>query len=336
MATVVEPIKQDHPEDASVENRDTVTEPTHPPRPWDDSGRVGSLGHKIAMTIAVFGPFLGFVSLIAYAWMYGLMSWFYLTLLIGGWLLSGLGITIGFHRLLSHRSFDSYRWVKAMWMAFGALAVEGSPIQWCAIHRKHHQFSDMYGDPHSPKLHGEGWWNAFRGFVYAHTGWLFSGLWESVEQEKYVPDLLQDRLLVAVDKAYYLWVIASLAIPAVIAGVVMQSWTGVWLGFLWGGLARIFMTHHITWSINSICHIFGSKEFEAGDDSRNNVLFGILGHGEGWHNNHHAFPTSARHGLKWWQFDLSWYIIRGMELVGLAWDVRVPSDRAQASKRLAA
>ena len=334
MATVIDPQHDSDASPSAAEANADLKAQIEATTPWNDSGKSGKFGHQLAMAIAVVGPFLGFVSLIACCWIYGSMNAFYLALLIGGWVLSGLGITIGFHRLLSHRSFDSFRWVKAMWMAFGALAVEGSPIMWCAIHRKHHQFSDLFGDPHSPRLHGNGWWNAVRGFTYAHTGWLFSGLWRSVDSEKYVPDLLEDKLLVAVDKVYYLWVLASLAIPAAIAGIVMQSWMAVWLGFLWGGLARIFLTHHITWSINSICHIFGSREFEAGDESRNNLLFGILGHGEGWHNNHHAFPTSARHGLRWWQFDLSWYIIRTMQMVGLAWDVRTPSARAQESKRL--
>ncbi|MCA9129768.1 MAG: fatty acid desaturase, partial [Planctomycetales bacterium] len=135
------------------------------------------------------------------------------------------------------------------------------------------------------------------------------------------------------DKYYGVVILATLLVPTAIAGLVTLSWTGAMLGLIWGGLARIFITHHITWSINSICHLFGSRDYDAGDDSRNNLIFGILGHGEGWHNNHHAFPTSARHGLKWWQFDLSWLIIRSLELCGLAWNVKLPSAKAMQAKQ---
>ena len=294
-----------------------------------------SLGHKIIMATAVVAPFLGCVAAIVITWQFGWMGWLYLSMMIGGWILTGLGITVGFHRLLTHRSFETYGWVRAFWMAMGALAIEGSPLVWCAMHRKHHQHSDEDGDPHSPLLHGDGWRNAVRGFIHGHFGWLFTNQWTSADLERFVPDLLEEKRLVTVDRLYYLWVLASLLIPALIGGLVTLTWTGALLGFIWGGLTRIFVTHHITWSINSVCHIFGSYDYESGDNSRNNFLFGILGHGEGWHNNHHAFPTSARHGLKWWQFDLSWIVIRTMQLLGLAWNVRLPSERALVSKKAA-
>jgi stearoyl-CoA desaturase (delta-9 desaturase) len=219
-------------------------------------------------------------------------------------------------------------------MTLGALSVEGSPLVWCAVHRRHHEYSDLPGDPHSPHLHGAGWWNSLRGLWFAHTGWLFTGYWSSPDLKRYVPDLLDDPALVAVDRLYYLWVLTSLAVPTAIGGLATWSWQGALLGLVWGGLVRIFVTHHITWSINSICHVFGRREFDVPDDSRNNWLCGLLGLGEGWHNSHHAFPTSARHGLGWWQFDASWLTIRGMELVGLAWNVRLPSERSIAAKRL--
>jgi stearoyl-CoA desaturase (delta-9 desaturase) len=165
-------------------------------------------------------------------------------------------------------------------------------------------------------------------------GWLFGKVWSEKSLQQYVPDLMTQRYTVLVDKFYPVAIFATLLIPAAIAGLVTMTWTGFWLGMIWGGAARMFMTHHVTWSINSICHIFGSRDFKSGDDSRNNVIFGILGHGEGWHNNHHAFPTSARHGLKWWQFDLSWLLIRGMEICGMAWDVKLPSAKAMEDKRL--
>ncbi len=293
------------------------------------------LSQKIVMTIAVIGPFLGFALAIILAWQFGWMSWLYFSLMIGGWLISGLGITVGFHRMLTHRSFETYEWVRVAWAGLGSLAIEGPPLAWCAVHRKHHQHSDKEGDPHSPHLHGKGWRNAVRGFIHAHTGWLFSKTWSDKSLKKYVPDLMNSPGIAGISRNYVWWVIASFAIPAAIGGLVTMSWLGVFLGFLWGGLARVFFTHHATWSINSICHIFGSKDFEAGDDSRNNLVFGILGHGEGWHNNHHAFPTSARHGLKWWQVDLSWIIIKSMEKAGLVWDVRTPTTKAMEAKKVA-
>lgn len=292
-----------------------------PPAPWQ---------HKLIMGTAVLLPFLGFVAAVALAWRVGFMGWTYLGMLIGGWLITGLGITIGFHRLLTHRSFETYGWVRMFWMALGALSVEGSPLVWCAVHRRHHELSDQPGDPHSPHLHGSGWFGSLRGLWYAHAGWLFTGYWSSPDLQRYIPDLLAERPLVIVNRLYFLWVAFSLAAPAAIGGLLDGTWQGVGLGLLWGGLVRIFITHHITWSINSICHVFGTRDFEVGDDSRNNWLCGVIGLGEGWHNNHHAFPTSARHGLWWWQLDVSWLIIRAMQLLGLAWNVRLPSRKALA------
>ena len=291
------------------------------------------LVHKLVMATAVGLPFLGCLIAVVLCWRLGFMGWLYLEMLIGGWLLTGIGITIGFHRLLTHRSFETYAWMRMVFMALGALSVEGSPLVWCAVHRRHHEWSDRPGDPHSPHLHGDSWLGALRGLWYAHAGWLFTSYWTKPELHRYVPDLLAEPLLVAVDRVYYLWVLMSFAIPSLIGGLATWSWEGAALGFVWGGLVRIFVTHHITWSINSICHVFGRQDFEAHDDSRNNWLCGLLGLGEGWHNNHHAFPTSARHGLAWWQFDFSWLVIRGLELVGLAWNVRLPIQRSLAAKR---
>ena len=293
-----------------------------------------STAHKVVMVGVVTIPLIALFSAIAMTWQYGLMGWLYVGMLVGGWYLTGLGITIGFHRLLTHRSFDCPRWMRVFWMGLGSLAVEGSPMDWCMVHRKHHQFSDHHGDPHSPHLHDGGFWNAIKGFAHAHTGWLFNNNWTRSERKRYIPDLIDDPVMNMIDRQYVWWVVGSLAIPMVFAGLVTWSIQGALLGLLWGGLARVAFTHHMTWAINSICHVFGSRDFKSSDDSRNNVLFGILSHGEGWHNNHHAFPTSARHGLKWWQFDLSWVIIRTMQAVGLAWDVRLPSDKAMEKRAI--
>ena len=289
--------------------------------------------HRVVMLIAIVAPFVGFLAGIYYSWSIGWMGWSFLTLLITTWVVSGMGITIGFHRLLTHNSFETYRPIRAILMMMGALSVEGSPLIWCAVHRRHHEHSDKLGDPHSPHLHGKGFWNSFKGFWYGHCGWLLTTFWSDPDLKRYVPDLLRDKLLVAVDRMYYIWVILSLAIPTAIGWAIMSfSWQGAFLGLLWGGLVRIFIGHHITWSINSICHIFGRTPYQSHDMSTNNLWCALLGFGEGWHNNHHAFPTSARHGLKWWQFDLSWLTILAMQKLGLAWNVKVPSAAAMQAK----
>ena len=300
-------------------------EPIAPPAKTSD---------KWIMSVAILGPFLGLVLAIVLLWQYGWMGWTHLAMLIGGWILTATGITVGFHRLLTHHSFETYRPLRALWMILGALSVEGSPLVWCAVHRKHHCKSDKRGDPHSPHLHGEGVWNSLKGFWFSHTGWLLTGHWSYPDVKRFVPDLLRDPLLVWTDRFYYIWVILSLAIPTAIGGLVSMSWHGALLGFLWGGLARIFVTHHVTWSVNSAGHIWGRREFKTTDRSTNNWLIGILAMGEGWHNTHHAFPTSARHGLRWWQLDVSWLIIRAMQALGLAWNVRLPSQEALDAKRI--
>jgi stearoyl-CoA desaturase (delta-9 desaturase) len=294
-----------------------------------------AFSEKLYMMLAVVLPPLGLLAAMALCWQWGFMGWTYVTMFVAGWILTASGITIGFHRLITHRSFETYRIVRAFWMMMGALAVQGSPLVWCAVHRRHHELSDQPGDPHSPHLAGKGFLNTLKGFWFAQVGWLFSGYWSSPELKRYVPDLLEDKLLVVVDKFYYLWVLVSLLIPAGIGYAVDGTWKGALLGVLWGGLARIFFTHHVTWAINSVCHLMGRYDYESGDESRNNPVCAILAMGEGWHNNHHAFPTSARHGLEWWQFDSSWLVIRTMQLFGLAWNVKVPNERTLAARRVA-
>lgn len=282
---------------------------------------------RLIMWTALIAPFMGFIVAVIYCWEVGWVTWPFLVMAVVFWIISGKGVTVGFHRLLTHNAFETYRPLRAMWMMLGALSVEGSPLVWCAVHRRHHEFSDQIGDPHSPNLHGKGVWNSIRGFAYGHCGWLLTQYWSDPDLKRYVPDLLKDKFLVAVDRMYYIWVILSLALPAAVGALITMSWNGALLGLLWGGLARIFMGHHITWSINSVCHIFGSRPFKSTNDkSTNNLLCAILGFGEGWHNNHHAFPTSARHGLFWWQVDTSWLTILAMKKLGLAWNVKLPAQ----------
>ena len=278
-----------------------------------------SLSMKVLNAIAVIVPFLGLVLGIVFLWGHG-FSWVELGLFLGMYIVTGVGITVGYHRLFTHRAFETSRVMQFILAVLGSMAVQGPLMQWVAMHRRHHQHSDQDGDPHSPHLHGGGFLDLVRGAWHAHVGWVFKP--DPADLAHYNRDLRQSRTL------FPLWVALGLLIPAVLGGVLTGSWMGALFGLIWGGLARIFLVHHITWSVNSVCHIWGRRPYASGDHSRNNFLFGILALGEGWHNNHHAFPTSARHGLRWWQFDLSYCVIRGMALLGLVWKVKVPSKQA--------
>jgi len=251
------------------------------------------------MLVVVVLPFLATLFAIALLWQRA-VNWTDIALLIAFNVIAGLGVTIGYHRMLTHRSFQPNSVVKFIFLAFGSMAVEGPALQWAATHIKHHAHSDREGDPHSP----------VEGFWHAHMGWMFNR--SSADPNVYCRNLVKDPMVVFMSSTFFLWVILSLAIPFAIGG---------WTGLLWGGLVRIFFTHHITWSVNSVCHTFGKREFETRDRSRNEWVVGLLGFGEGWHNNHHAFPRSAFHGLHWWQFDLSGYVIWTLERVGLVRDV---------------
>ncbi len=193
------------------------------------------LFNRSIMLTAIIAPFVGLLAAIYYCWTVGWMGWPYLVLLVITWMVSGMGVTIGFHRLLTHNSFETYPPIRALLMMMGALSVEGSPLVWCAVHRRHHELSDKLGDPHSPNLHGSGLWSSIKGFWYGHCGWLLTTFWSQPDLKRYVPDLLRDRLLVGVDRMYYLWVLLSLAIPTGIGWLITFSWEGAFLGLLWGG-----------------------------------------------------------------------------------------------------
>jgi stearoyl-CoA desaturase (delta-9 desaturase) len=245
---------------------------------------------------------------------------------------TGLGVTVGFHRLLTHRSFKTTRPLRALFAVLGSAAIEGPVISWVADHRKHHTFSDRPGDPHSPHIdHGVGWTGALRGLLHAHLGWIFIHTHRGA-RTRYAPDLLGERLMRFVDRTFLLWALAGLGaafgLGVAIGGTVLAGLTAL----LWGGAVRMFFVHHVSYSINSLCHFFGRRMFETTDESRNLAWLAPLSLGEAWHNNHHAFPTSAVHGLGRWQVDPSALVIRGLELVGLAWDVGRPSPERQASK----
>jgi stearoyl-CoA desaturase (delta-9 desaturase) len=280
------------------------------------------------VTLAVIlVPLLGVIAAPFFVWGWG-FGWTDLCLLAGMYLLTGLGITVGFHRLFVHRSFDTYHWVKFLLAVFGSMAVQGPLFQWSGRHRRHHQHSDTIQDPHTPHHHGGGVRGLFSGFWHSHIGWFFEA--DPPDHGRYVVDLAASRTLRVASALFPVWSVLGLLIPAILGGAIAQSWSGVWTGLIWGGLVRIFLVHHVTWSVNSACHLWGLQPYRSGDESRNNFVFGVLALGEGWHNTHHAFPTSARHGLRWWQLDLSYWVIRMLELLQLAWDVKLPSKQAQA------
>jgi stearoyl-CoA desaturase (Delta-9 desaturase) len=270
--------------------------------------------------VAIILPFLGLAAAVFLFWGRG-FRWVELGLLAGMYGLTAVGITVGFHRLFTHRSFETNRVVKFVLAVLGSMALQGPLLNWVALHRRHHQLSDQPEDPHTPHHQGRGVLGVCRGLWYAHLGWLFRPYPPNLM--RYVKDLRQSRMLSTISTLFPLWVAVGLLVPTVLGGLLTLSWTGALCGLVWGGLARIFLVHHVTWSVNSICHLWGGHPYATGDDSRNNALVGILAIGEGWHNNHHAFPTSACHGLRWWQLDLSYEFIRLLTLVGLAWDVKV-------------
>ena len=256
-----------------------------------------------------------------------------LLIMVGMYVACAFGITVGFHRYFTHRSFESGPVVKATLAILGCMTMQGPLTQWVTDHRKHHALSDRDGDPHSPHAgHGDGIGGMARGFVHAHVGWMFSNM--GMEQGRaYGKDLYDDRLIRTIDRLYLLWVAATLAIPFGI-GYALGGADGGVEGLVWGGLVRIFLYQHATFSVNSICHMFGRRDFRSRDESRNNWVVALFVFGEGWHNNHHAFPASARHGLQRFQIDLSWWLIRGLEKARLVWNVRVPTPPQLERKRV--
>ena len=308
-----------------------VTEDTAAPGAASAPERA-SLLVRATTIVAVVVPPIALVASMILAWG-GWFHWIDLALFVVMYVLTGLGITIGYHRLYTHKSFVTRGPIAAFFAVCGSMAAQGPMIWWAATHRKHHQHSDHEHDPHSPHAgRGPGVLGAIGGFFHAHIGWLFADL--TPELKRYVPDLTADRMVMTVSRLFPLWVLLGLVLPAVVSGLVTMSWSGALLGLLWGGVVRMCVLHHVTWSVNSVCHLWGSKDYASGDESRNNPVMGILALGEGWHNNHHAFPASARHGLQWWQFDISWITIRSLAAVGLVSGIRLPSPERLESKRV--
>ena len=269
-------------------------------------------------------PLLAIATAVPFVWGWGL-SWLDIGLAALFYAVSGLGVTVGFHRCFTHSSFKTNRPLRIALALAGSLALQGSVVAWVADHRRHHAFSDKEGDPHSPWLFGTSPVAVARGFWHAHMGWILGR--DRTNARRFAPDLLADRDIAVVDRAFVPLTLASLGLPAVIGGVATASWWGALTALFWAGLVRVGLLHHVTWSINSICHMIGDRPFAARDRSANVWWLAVLSFGESWHNLHHADPTCARHGVRRGQIDISARLIRIFELLGWAHSVRWPSRR---------
>ena len=285
---------------------------------------------RIGNVFGVLLPVIGFVAAIVLLWdtfvgppALAVMAFMYL--------LSGMGITVGFHRLLAHRSFETSPTGRAAFAILGTMAMQGPVIRWVTNHRKHHVYPDEEGDPHSPHLTGHGGVRgAVAGLWHAHVGWIFED--DRAPRERYAPDLLNDPAISFVDRTAALWVIAGFVLPFALGLGITGTLGGALIVLLWGGPVRIFFVHHFTFAINSLCHFLGSRRFQTDDESRNLALLAPFSFGECWHNNHHAFPTSAFHGHRKFEIDPGGWLIRGLERLGLVWNVQRVSPEKQQLK----
>ena len=292
-------------------------------------GDVQSRREQVALALFIIVPFLAVAVAVPLAWG-GWLGWTDLAIMVTMYWLTGHGITVGFHRLFTHKSYKPNRAVKVFWAIAGSMAIQGPVIRWVADHRKHHKFSDRDGDPHSPWRYGNDLKALAKGLWHAHMGWLFNP--EQTPQRKYAPDLMKDQDLVRISRQFPVWVAVSLALPLVLGGLLTWSWQGALTGFFWGSLVRVSLLHHVTWSINSICHAVGDRPFVSRDKSANVWWLAIPSMGESWHNLHHADPTCARHGVLRGQLDTSARVIWAMEKLGWVSDVRWPVKERVESK----
>jgi stearoyl-CoA desaturase (delta-9 desaturase) len=282
---------------------------------------------------AVLLPFIAFAAAVVLLWN-SAVGWTDLAILGVMYVLTAAGVTVGYHRMLTHRAFDATPAARYTLVALGQMSVQGSVIDWVADHRKHHAFTDEEGDPHSPHHdHGSGLAGALRGLWYAHMGWLLDTQ-GTADKKRYARDLLDDPVMRRMSRAFPLYALLGLLIPFVAGGALTGTLSGALTGLLWGGLVRVFLVHHITWSVNSVCHFFGSRRFDTDDKSTNVFWLALPSLGESWHHNHHAFPRSATHGLRRWEIDPSALVIRGLERLGLARNVvRIAPDRQREKER---
>jgi stearoyl-CoA desaturase (delta-9 desaturase) len=288
---------------------------------------------RIITGVVTIVPFLALGAVGWQAWA-NLLHWSDVAVFAIMYVVTGLGITVGFHRYFTHRSFKTSRSLRVIFAVLGSAAIEGPVISWVADHRKHHRFSDREGDPHSPHVgHGGGWKGALSGLAHAHLGWLFIHT-ERGAKCRYAPDLLKDPIVNFVDRTFIWWALGGFAMSFGLGWAIGGTWLAALTGLLWGGGVRMLVVHHVTYSINSLCHFFGRRRFTTPDHSRNLLWLAIPSFGESWHNNHHAFPTSAFHGLRRWEVDPSALVIRALEAAGLVWDV-VRVDRSRQERKAA-
>ncbi len=289
---------------------------------------------KYANLVAVFGPFAALAALIPVAARHDLFHWQDAVVFAVMYILCGFGITVGYHRLLTHRAFQTYKPVEYAFAVLGSLAIQGGPLDWVADHRKHHAHTDVEGDPHSPHLSGSGIRGAVSGLWHAHVGWT----WRAhgcAAWDRYAGELNEDRGMRIIHHSFPVFLVSSFAIPFGLGVAITGTVAGGLTGMLWGGLIRMLVQSHITWSVNSVCHFFGRRRFDVDDHSTNVWWLALPSLGESWHHNHHAFPRSARHGLRRSEVDLSGLLVRGLRRIGLAWDVVEITPERQAA-RLAA
>jgi stearoyl-CoA desaturase (delta-9 desaturase) len=315
-----------------------VTRPTLPSRPADPDrglpanalGKEKGIVEQVTLYLFVIVPFLALAAVVPAAWGWGL-TWTDIGLFVGFYVVTVLGITVGYHRHFTHGSFKAARGLRIALAVAGCMAIQGPVVQWVADHRRHHAFSDRDGDPHSPWRYGTDARALLKGMFHAHLGWLFDR--RQTNPQRYAPDLLKDTALRRTSRLFVVWASLSLALPALIGGLVSMSWAGAWSAFFWAGLVRIALSHHVTWSINSICHTVGSRPFAARDRSTNFWPLALLSMGESWHNLHHADPTCARHGVLRGQLDISARVIWVFEKLRWARDVKWPDPVRLAAKR---
>jgi stearoyl-CoA desaturase (Delta-9 desaturase) len=286
-----------------------------------------SRGETALVVAFVVVPLLALIGAVPIAWGWGL-GWLDIALAAVFYCVSGLGVTVGFHRYLTHGAFKAKRMLRVALAVAGSMSVQGSVIRWVADHRRHHAYADREGDPHSPWLYGRSAIALARGFWHAHMGWLFAR--DLTNSKRFAPDLRADRSIHVVDRLFPLWTLATLMLPALLGGLFTWSWEGALTGFFWAGLVRVGVLHHITWSVNSICHMIGSRPFAARDRSANFWPLALVSFGESWHNSHHADPTCARHGVGRGQIDISARVIWILEKLGWVDKVRWPTPRRLA------
>ncbi len=311
--------------------------PHHRPADPDRARRLATVDNpalqaaqRRSALIVIVVPFLGTVAAVALAFWHP-VGWVDIALLAVMYVATTLGVTVGFHRHFAHRSFRAKPWLRWTLGILGSMAAQGPVNYWVATHRRHHQFSEEEGDPHSPYLHEGRRLSRLRGLWHSHLGWMLDS--RMTNTTRFARDLVQDPLVQRINRNYRLWILLGFAIPAALGGVATWSWMGALTGLLWGGFVRMFLAHHAMWTSGSTAHIFGTRPFHTRDHSTNNALLALPNLGEAWHNNHHAFPSSALFGLHWWQIDPGGMFIRLAERLGWAWEVRAPTPEMIAQKK---